>query len=259
MWFAVAWQLATAKNGVSALGVQRSLGMASYQTTYAMLHRLRAAMVGPGRDRLSGLVGRRGRCSAVCGPVAGGRGAEGKALIGVAVKHTGEKGFGRCCLQVIPDAGAVTLTQFLADRVEPGPRVLTDGWTAYGPATADAYTHERYVAPGPLAHELLPGVHWVISLAKRCLLGAHQGAVEIDHPQAYLDEFTFRFNRRRSRSPGLLFYRLLEQAVAHDPLRYREIVANPGAGSARTPRPPGGGGRPASLQRAPADRPWRWG
>lgn len=117
--------------------------------------------------------------------------------------------------------------------------------------------HERYVAPGQLAHELLPGVRRVVSLAKWWLLSTHQGAVEVDHLQSYLDEFTFRFSRRRSRSPGLIFYRLLAQAVAHDPIRYRGIMANPSTTLAQAPRPPGGGGHPASLDQTPAARPWR--
>jgi len=100
-------------------------------------------------------------------------------------------------------------------------------------------------------------VHTVSSLAKRWLLGTHQGAVDEAHLAAYLNEFEFRFNRRRSRSRGLVFYRLLEQAVAHQPVRYHELVLNPKPGRARPPIPPGTRGRPPSLERPPAKRPWR--
>jgi hypothetical protein len=104
--------------------------------------------------------------------------------------------------------------------------------------------------------DLLPGVHRVAALAKRWLLGTHQGLVDVAHLPSYLNEFVFRFNRRRSRSRGLLFYRLLELAVDHDPVRYHELIAKP----ERLPtprRPPTGRGRPPSVQRPPANRPWR--
>jgi hypothetical protein len=99
-------------------------------------------------------------------------------------------------------------------------------------------------------------VHRVASLAKRWLLGTHQGSVEDAHLAAYLNEFVFRFNRRRSRSRGLLFYRVLELAVAHDPVRYRNLVARPKP-KARPPLPPGQRGQPPSIDRPPAARPWR--
>jgi len=189
----------------------------------------------------------------------GGRTGDGRVLVAVAVEHKAApgKGFGRCRFEVIDDAKTPTLKKFLVSNVEPGSTVLTDGLSSYGPATAGVYVHERYVAPGPLAHELLPGVHRVISLAKRWLLGTHQGAIEADHLQSYLDEFTFRFNRRRSRSPGLLFYRVLEQAVAHEPLRYHEIVASGPVHREPEVGPPGGGGHPATLEGERVRRPWR--
>ncbi len=136
--------------------------------------------------------------------------------------------------------------------------MITDGWQSYPPATKDLYTHEPLKgASGRDASKLLPGVHTVSSLAKRWLLGTHQGAVDEAHLAAYLNEFEFRFNRRRSRSRGLVFYRLVELAVAHQPVRYRELVANPKPGRARPPTPPGTRGRPPSLERRRARRPWR--
>lgn len=99
-------------------------------------------------------------------------------------------------------------------------------------------------------------MHRVASLAKRWLLGTHQGSVDDAHLPSYLNEFTFRFNRRSSRSRGLVFYRLLELAVAHDPVRYRELIINPEPGRRRT-APPRTRGRPPSLERPRAHRPWR--
>ena len=91
---------------------------------------------------------------------------------------------------------------------------------------------------------------------KRWLLGTHQGSVDEAHLQSYLDEFVSRFNRRRSRSRGLVFYRVLELAVAHDPLRYRSLVVNPQPKHA-PPTPPGRRGHPPSVDRPRAERPWR--
>jgi len=135
--------------------------------------------------------------------------------------------------------------------------VITDGWRSYPPATRDLYVHEPLRgASGSDASKLLPGVHKVSSLAKRWLLGTHQGSVDDAHLASYLNEFVFRFNRRRSRSRGLVFYRVLELAAAHDPIRYRELIANPRpARAARVP--PTTRGRPASLERHRARRPWR--
>ena len=101
--------------------------------------------------------------------------------------------------------------------------------------------------------ELLPAVHRVASLAKRWLLGTHQGAIDDAHLAGYLDEFVFRFNRRRSRSRGMLFYRVLQLAVDHDPVRYRDLIANPQQHQ-KPRKPPGTHGHPPSL---PAGRPWR--
>ena len=106
--------------------------------------------------------------------------------------------------------------------------------------------------------ELLPAVHRVASLAKRWLLGTHQGSVGDAHLAGYLNEFVFRFNRRRSRSRGMVFYRVLDLAVAHDPVRYKDLIAS-ARPRAVPPAPPRARGHPPSLERPPANRPWRTG
>ena len=116
--------------------------------------------------------------------------------------------------------------------------------------------HERVVVPGAKASDLLPGVHRVAALAKHWLLGTHQGAVEEAHLSSHLDEFVFRVNRRRSRSRGMVFYRVLELAVTHDPVRYRELILIARPSTTRRVAP-ATRGRPASLDRPPANRPWR--
>jgi transposase-like protein len=224
-----------------------------------MLHRYRTAMVRAGRDRLSTIV--EVDEAFIGGPQPGRRGcgALGKTMVAVAVEHDG-RALGRCRMQVIDDATTTTLRAFLLDHVARGTVVITDGLSSYPSACIDDYVHrpEAIAASGLRAHELLPGVHRVASLVQRWLLGTHQGGVKPGHLQAYLDEFTFRFNRRRSRACGMLFYRLLEQAVTAPPRTYRSLVIESGAGRRSPPPPPPGKRvRPASLAAAPRDRPWR--
>jgi transposase-like protein len=210
-WFRGMWYVTSQKNGVSALGLQRVLGLGSYKTAWAMLHKLRRAMVRPGRDRLRGTLevddaywGREEQ-----GVI--GRLTEKKALIVVAAEEDG-KGIGRIRLRHIPNLTKLSLHGFIQDAVEPGSTVRTDGLNAY--MGLKGYVHDRQVQRQQADGEhLLPRVHRVISLLRRWLLGTHQGAIGHEHLNCYLDEFTFRFNRRTSASRGKLFYRLAQQAV----------------------------------------------
>lgn len=259
VWFAAAWQMASQKHGISALGLKRVLGIGSEQTAWTMLHRYRTAMVRPGRERLRGTV--EADETFLGGPEPGprGRGALGKTLVEVGVERDGTR-LGRCRMQVIDDASAAALRAFLLAHVEPRSVVLTDGHPSYPTACAEDYDHRPspIAGSGQEAHELLPGVHRVASLAQRWLLGTHQGGVKPGHLQRYLDEFTFRFNRRRSRARGMLFYRLLEQAVQAPPRTYRSFVVDPGSGRRDRPPPPRDKRvRPASLAGDALDRPWR--
>lgn len=259
VWFAAAWHMTSQKHGISALGLGRVLGIGSEQTAWAMLHRYRSAMVRPGRDRLCGTVEADETFLGGPEPGRGGRGALGKTLVEVAVEQDG-KGLGRCRMQVIENTAAPTLRAFLLAHVEPGSVVATDGFASYPPACGQDYVHRpQAISPsGRRAHELLPGVHRVASLAKRWLLGTHQGGVKPGHLQAYLDEFTFRFNRRRSRARGMLFYRLLEQAVHTQPRTYRSLVVGPGSVRREMPVPPPDKRvRCESLAGETLDRPWR--
>ena len=188
-----------------------------------------------------------------------GRGALGKTYVAVAVEQFRPRGFGRCRLAVIPNAQGTSLRQFLLDNVEPGSTVLTDAHSGYSAATMAGYTHVPYniAGSGVKAHIVLPGVHRVASLAKRWLLGTHQGAVEADHLQAYLDEFAFRFNRRNSRARGMLFFRLLEQAVGAPPVTYRDLVVS-GRPKRVHPSPPSARRvAPGTIAIPAASHPWR--
>jgi transposase-like protein len=218
------WWVTNQKNGASAKGLQQALGLASYQTAWAWLHKLRRAMVRPGRDRLSGLVevdetyvG--GREEAL------GRGAQSKALVAIAVEKKGRR-LGRARMAVVSDASQGQLCGFVSACVAEGSAIRTDGWSGYRGLKSMSYAHDRVVQKHSLESpsELLPGVHRIASLLKRWLLGTHQGAVTAAHLPYYLDEFTFRFNRRTSKSRGLLFRRLVEQAVVVEPTPYKSLI-----------------------------------
>ena len=158
-----------------------------------------------------------------------GRLTHAKALIAAAVEQA-EEGFGRIRLRRLPDLRKISLQGFLAESVEPGSTLLTDGLPAY--REIPGYRHEAVVVRKSEADAstLLPGVHRVISLFKRWLLGTHQGAIAQEHLDDYLNEFVFRFNRRKSTSRGKLFYRLAQQAVQVGPAPYDSIVSPPPLG-----------------------------
>jgi transposase-like protein len=225
LWFQAMWWVTTQKNGASALSLQHILGLRRYETAWAMLHRLRRAMVRPGRDLLIGRV-EVDECY-VGGPEADlpGRLNLDKTLVVVAAQEDGP-GIGRIRMSQIPDASSASLVPFVQDSVAEGSVVHTDGWLGYLPLETKGFMHEITYLKGKreAASELLPRVHLVISLLKRWLMGTHQGAVSHKHLDYYLDEFTFRFNRRKSRSRGKLFFRLAQQAVAIDPVTRYQIV-----------------------------------
>ena len=223
VWFRAMWWVCSQKNGASALGLKRILGLGSYETAWLMLHKLRRAMVRPGRDRLSGIVevdetyvggleeGLRGR-----------RNDGRKALVAIAAEVKGAK-IGRIRMRRIPNASAGSLHPFIRDAVEPGSTLHTDGWVGYNGIEAGGYSRKALISTQGSA-ELMPRVHRVASLLKRWLMGTHQGAVSHDHLDYYLDEYTFRFNRRTSQHRGKLFYRLVEHAAQVPHSEYRTIV-----------------------------------
>jgi transposase-like protein len=230
-WFRAMGHVTSQKNGISALGLQRVLGLGSYKTAWAMLHKLRRAMIRPGRERLQGIVE---VDEAYWGDEEAGiqgRRTEQRALIVVAAEENG-KGIGRIRLRRLLNLSRISLHGFIAQAIEPGSTVRTDGLNAY--RELQGYIHDRQVqrrqTPG---EHLLPRVHRVISLLKRWLMGTHQGAIANEPLNDYLNEFVFRFNRRTSASRGKLFYRLAQQAVQVDPAPFAILIK---------PQPVGAGG-----------------
>ena len=228
VWFRALWYVTNQKHGVSALGLQRVLGLGSYRTAWTWLHKLRRAMVRPGRDRLSGTVEVDETYVGGEKPGKRGRGAAGKALVLIAVEDKGAQGIGRVRLQRVSDASAKSLLPAVAAAVVPGSTVRTDGWRGYASMCSAGYPHAVVREGAEPGEKPLPLVHRVASLLKRWLLGTHQGAVRAAHLDYYLDEYTFRFNRRTSRSRGKLFYRLVQQAVAIDPVTGQDIRGGTG-------------------------------
>ena len=233
LWFRVIWWITSQKNGASALGLQRILGLGSYETSWMWLHKLRRAMVRPGRDRLSGTVQVDETYIGGEKPGKRGRGAEGKTLVLIAAQEDG-KITGRIRLKQIADVSAESLEIAVQDMVEPGTVIKTDGWKGYNGLDSLGYKHQIVRKTATIGDNLLPLCHREAALIKRWLAGTHQGAVSHEHLGYYLDEYTFRFNRRTSRYRGKLFYRLLQNAVALDAVSYQDITK--GVRGMKTPK-----------------------
>jgi len=238
-WFLAAWMVTSQKYGANAMGLKRDLGLKSYQTAWAWLHKFRRAMVRPGRDRLNGIVEIDETYVGGVEDGAHGRSTQSKAIVAVAVEVVDEKRLGRVRMRPVPEVSAKGLEPFVREVVEPGSTILTDGWRGYSGLSALGFDHiviNQSASPDP-AHVLMPAVHLVASLVKRWLLGTYQGAVAQAQLPYYLDEFTFRFNRRNSRARGLLFYRLIEQASQADYTPTAALYKGAGRGPRPAPRP----------------------
>jgi len=227
-WFAAVWFVTSQKNGISVQGLQRVLGFGSDETAWAWLHKLRRAMVRPERERLSGIV--EVDESFIGGQTPGRKGGSTlKAPVMIAVERTGKRALGRVRLAVAEAPNTNELVEFACTVIEPGSTIRTGGARVFRKLASMGYAHDYvtvYNSADP-AHELLPGVHMVSSLLKRWIAGTHHQRVSDKHLPYYLDEYTFRFNRRKSRARGLLFYRLMQQAVATDPHPLAELINGP--------------------------------
>ena len=234
VWFTAIWWITTQKYGASAEGLQQVLGLGSYKTAWTWLHKIRKAMVLSERTKLSGVV--EIDEAYIGGEEHGGstgRGTGNKVLVALAVEliqadkpnKKGLQPLGRIRLSVVADASKESLLPFVKNNIEKGCEIISDGWSSYACLSSNGYNHTVYLQSKKQVDEkILPHVHLVISLLKRWLLGTHQGAVSDKHMQAYLEEFTFRFNRKSAAQRGFLFYRLLEGAVNCSPHTFENIV-----------------------------------
>jgi transposase-like protein len=198
-WFLAAHLVATHPNGISALQLQAKLGIVSYKAAWLLLHKLRKSMVDPERDPLEGMV-EIDESSIVYrtkdDPVAGGAGRshDGKILVAGAVERVEGGRAGRIRLNMIDDYSAATLKDFVAQNTVEGATVLTDGFSSY--QGTKGRKHLPKTVDAMAAHVLLPWIHRVFSNLQRLGLGVYHGFRRA-HFQAYLDEFVFRWNRRR--------------------------------------------------------------
>ena len=222
LWFRAMWQVVSQKHGISGLGLQRVLGLKRYETIWTMLHKLRIAMVRPGRDKLVGPV--QVDETYIGGPRHGkrGRGAAGKMLVVVMVEEK-DGHAGRIRLCKVKDASGANLIPAIKESVQPKSEVRTDGWEGYNQLSTSGYAHTIIRKTTEVGENLLPLANRVTSLLKRWLIGTHQGKPSAFYLDYYLAEFVFRFNRRTSQSRGLLFYRLIQQAVNIAPVKSQDI------------------------------------
>ena len=229
-WFLAIYLVTSSKGGISAMELQRQMGFGSYGTAWAWLHKIRRAMVRPDREPLRDRVEVDETFVGGARPGKTGRGAAGKTVVAGAVEAKPGKGrkqpIGRLRLQAVPDASAASLEGFIAAETAKPLTVVTDGWPGYRDLQAQGYAHEpiNLAASWGDASLRLPAIHLVFSLAKRWLLGTHHGAVRPKHLQRYLDEFVFRFNRRKAKAISHGFARLIQHAVKTPPNTYRDIV-----------------------------------
>jgi transposase-like protein/ribosomal protein L37AE/L43A len=221
-WFWASYLVSTFQPGISAKQLQRQLGVGCHETAWAMLHKLRSAMVAPERDPLKGEVeidefflgGHEEGLK-------GGRQHGKKALVGIAIEVRGQ-GSGRLRLRVLENSQAKTLEAFTKATTAPGAIVHTDGLFSYGALSKLGYDHRpRKVASVEPGEELLPRVHRAVSNLKAWMHGTHRGVSDA-HLQVYLDEYVFRHNRRRT--PMASFQTLLGLSSRHEPITYRDII-----------------------------------
>jgi hypothetical protein len=211
-WFHGAYLISTLTPGISALQFQRQLGIRRYQTAFELLHKIRSVLVAPGRERLKAEVEVDETFVGGKDAETDGRGGDKVLVVGavelVAVRrpsgarHTRS---GRLRLAAVPDASADSLAGFVEAEVARGAIVHTDGWDGYRRLQRSGYDHRRLVqGKGRDANHGLPHIHRVFANLKAWLHGTHHGRIEPHYLQAYLNEYTFRFNRRFWRGPAFL-------------------------------------------------------
>ena len=222
VWFKALWWFSTRKSGVNALALQQQLGLGSYRTAWCWLQKFRTCTIFTDRKPLSGKIeadefylggehsGKRGR------------GADHKCKVAVAVERQGRK-LGRLRLQVIDDCSSSQLLPFIRNNVVTSSQISTDGWKGYNGLEKD-FIHNRVISAHSVNKEsVLPGVHLIVSLVKRVILGTFHGRFDPEYLQRYLDEYVFRFNRRSSKSLGKRFWRMMQQAVCSPPKTNRQL------------------------------------
>ena len=223
LWFKAMWWFTTHKSGVNAINLQDLLDFGSYSTACHWLQKLRRCTIRKDREKLSGIVEIDEFFVGGQQPGKKGRGANGKTIVIAAVEKKRRK-LGRIRLEVIPDYSSGSILPFVDKYIEPGSNIVSDGWKGYYPIDGSKYTHHRVIRSKTADKDsVLPGVHLIASLVKRLIIGTFQGRFDPKYFQNYLDEYVFRFNRRKSRSVGKKFMRIIQQAVDSIKITYTDI------------------------------------
>ena len=221
-WFRAMWWFTTRKSGVNAINLQDLLGC-SYVTAWSWLQKLRQCTIRKDREKLSGKVEVDEFFIGGQKPGKRGRGAGGKSIVVAAVERQGRK-IGRIRLQVVDDCSADSLNAFINQNIEAGSYVVTDGWKGYNSMDPDRYDHHQvFLSKNKDRYSCLSGVHLIASLVKRLIIGTFQGRFDPKYLQPYLDEYVFRFNRRKSRNIGKKFMRIVEQVASSAKITCRQI------------------------------------
>jgi len=238
VWLCAIWLFVTQKDGISAKSLQENLGLGSYRSAWSLLHKLRVAMIRSGRDKLSGVV--EVDEEYIGGTLEGGkrgRGSENKQLVAVAVQlekipdnnpdrpTLRDYRLSKIRAKHIPNASKLELHNFIKENIATGSTIIRDGWAGYTGIDEEGYNSEVIkVSMTSSEDEKLPHVHLAISLIKRWILGTYQGSIDEYNLQTYLEEFTFRFNRKTSHCRGWLFYRMVQGAVSTEPHPYETLL-----------------------------------
>ncbi len=212
MWFYAIWWITAQKTGVSALDLQKDIGLGSYRSAWLLLHKIRNAMVQADRSPLLGDV----EIDLVE------LGAAEKQLVAIAAEFSGLKRIGRVRIERIRDVHSWSLESFLAANVVRGSTIFTNGSCGGGELARIGYRHQPRRAD---REQILPRVNNVAELLRRWLKGTLHGRLDPKHLSSYLEEFEFRFNRRTAKARGILFQRVMENAVLVQPAPYRKIVS----------------------------------
>ena len=220
LWYRAIWWMTNQKMGINAMGLQRLLGLPSYQTAWTMLHKLRRAMVRPGREQLCGKV--EVDETLVGGLRPGNPSRQAKEIVIIAAEIR-RNGIGRIRVARLPDENGPTIVNFVKKNVAVGSQISSDGAWAYSWLPDHGYTHRRLPGAG---HKELPAVHRIAALLKRWLLGTFQGRASPHQLEHYHDEYAFRFNRRHSAKRGKLFHRLVQQCAGCAPTPYQAMISS---------------------------------
>ena len=238
VWFAAMWLFVTQKDGISAKSLQENIGLRSYKSAWSLLHKLRIAMVRSNREKLSGII--EVDEEYIGGTLEGGkrgRGSENKQLVAVAVQLEKTPGdnldrpslryyrLAKIRAKHIPNASKVELHTFIKENIAEGSTLMRDEWSGYCGIDNEGYYSEiTKVSKATSEDDKLPHVHLAISLINRWILGTYQGSIDEYNLQTYLEEFTFRFNRKTSHNRGWLFYRMIQGAMATEPHTYESLL-----------------------------------